>query len=454
MLLRTNNQRLGAAAGQLASRIGPAAAGLHAALSSPHFGASVVTKSQLSASESAAKKKDLEERLVSQDEKEAKEPEVITLDSDSEPHTPLPPPKQFTPKPPATFPKPKHAGSTDDSDVIEILDELVPVRKGMSKSCEKDTSTVTRLNSLEAELRLKAVYNGTFLADVKAKYDLRGEQIKRRIVEDQVRCDFYSEQNRQRSAQALEERIRNHLSLTDVALEEEVEVVEDEEELPEITDEMEKVIKRAESSSGETLVDAFNISITCRDIDTLKGLNWLNDEVINFYMQMICERSKNEDNRPNVYAFNTFFYPKLASSGYTSIRRWTRKVDVFSFDLILVPVHLGMHWCLAIIDFRKPGVYYYDSMGGDNRKCLDLLVDYVKKEHQDKKKTPYDVSPFEQVIMKDIPQQMNGSDCGMFACKFAEYLSRDVAITFNQEHMPYFRRRMIYEIVSKKLLSP
>lgn len=51
-----------------------------------------------------------------------------------------------------------------------------------------------------------------------------------------------------------------------------------------------------------------------------------------------------------------------------------------------------------------------------------------------------------------IPQQMNGSDCGMFACKFAEYLSRRARIIFDQEHMPYFRRRMVYEIINAKLL--
>jgi Ulp1 family protease len=27
---------------------------------------------------------------------------------------------------------------------------------------------------------------------------------------------------------------------------------------------------------------------------------------------------------------------------------------------------------------------------------------------------------------------MNGSDCGMFACKFAEYITRDAAISFTQ----------------------
>ena len=34
------------------------------------------------------------------------------------------------------------------------------------------------------------------------------------------------------------------------------------------------------------------MDITRKDIDTLKGLNWLNDEIINFYLQMIVERSK------------------------------------------------------------------------------------------------------------------------------------------------------------------
>ena len=63
-------------------------------------------------------------------------------------------------------------------------------------------------------------------------------------------------------------------------------------------------------------------------------------------------------------------------------------------------------------------------------------------------------SSFQAVIVKDIPQQMNGSDCGMFTCKFAEYLSRNANISFTQEDMPYFRKRMIYEIVQAKLMHP
>lgn len=70
-------------------------------------------------------------------------------------------------------------------------------------------------------------------------------------------------------------------------------------------------------------------------------------QVINFYMNLLVERSK-QPNLPSAYTFNTFFYPKLRSSGYSAVRRWTKKVDIFSVDFILVPVHLGVHWCLSV----------------------------------------------------------------------------------------------------------
>ena len=54
-----------------------------------------------------------------------------------------------------------------------------------------------------------------------------------------------------------------------------------------------------------------------------------------------------------------------------------------------------MHWCLAVVDFSVPGVYYYDSMGGNNRACLEALCEYLQKEHEDKKKAPYSTDDFQ-----------------------------------------------------------
>ncbi|KAI5636044.1 hypothetical protein NE865_11245 [Phthorimaea operculella] len=73
-------------------------------------------------------------------------------------------------------------------------------------------------------------------------------------------------------------------------------------------------------------------------------------------------------------------------------------------------------------------------------------------EHQDKKQAPIDDSGWTKECLKDIPQQMNGSDCGMFACTFAEFAARNAPFSFTQTHMPYLRRKAALEILTGKLL--
>ena len=52
----------------------------------------------------------------------------------------------------------------------------------------------------------------------------------------------------------------------------------------------------------------------------------------------------------------------------------------------------------------------------------------------------------------ETPQQRNGSDCGVFMTRTADYLSRDGKLNFSQTNMTYFRRRMVYEILNRTLL--
>ncbi|NXP56218.1 SENP1 protease, partial [Heliornis fulica] len=166
-----------------------------------------------------------------------------------------------------------------------------------------------------------------------------------------------------------------------------------EEEFPEITEEMEKEIKSVfrGGNQDEVLSEAFRLTITRKDIQTLNNLNWLNDEIINFYMNLLMERSK-EKGLPAVHAFNTFFFTKLKTAGYQAVKRWTKKVDIFSVDLLLVPIHLGVHWCLAVVDFRKRSITYYDSMGGINSEACRILLQYLKQESLDKKRKEFDAN--------------------------------------------------------------
>ena len=225
-------------------------------------------------------------------------------------------------------------------------------------------------------------------------------------------------------------------------------------EFPELTKEMLAKVKSVFSSGNgrEIFVQGFNAEITRSDLATLRDATWLNDEVVNFYFNLLKDRNEKVKEYPKVHVFNTFFYPKIVKAGHASVKRWTRKVDIFAMDLILIPVHLGMHWCLATVDLKNKQIAYYDSLKGNNTQCLEAIKTYLQNESLDKKKTKFDFTGWTDVMPKDIPEQLNGCDCGVFMCKYAEYKSRSAKFTFTQANMPYFRKRMVYEIVTKQLL--
>lgn len=90
-------------------------------------------------------------------------------------------------------------------------------------------------------------------------------------------------------------------------------------------------------------------------------------------------------------------------------------------------------------------------MGNTNPKVLDAIENYLKEESLSKLKKPFDIVPFKKQNVENIPRQDNGNDCGVFSCIFAEVISRNKQINFTQENIPYFRDRMIVEILEGKL---
>lgn len=204
----------------------------------------------------------------------------------------------------------------------------------------------------------------------------------------------------------------------------------------------------------QVLVSAFRIDIKRADLYTLADGQWLNDEIINFYMNLIVARSGERKGLPRVYAFSTFFVPKLIAAGYGGVSRWTRKVDLFSYDVLLVPLHITAHWCLVVVDFRERRIAYYDSLGPPFKtpRCLRLMRLYLEAESRQRRDRGLDWRGWTTRVA-DVPLQQNGNDCGVFVCQYAECLTRDAPISFGQEHIPYFRRRVAYEILHKTILS-
>lgn len=185
------------------------------------------------------------------------------------------------------------------------------------------------------------------------------------------------------------------------------------------------------------------------DDDTYSHL-YLNDEVINKYMDLINERSPD-----TVYAFNTFFFLALSAKGYSSVSRWTKKIDIFSKQKLFIPVHIDeeSHWCLVCVNFKEKSIKYYDSLGGRNFKCLKFILYYLVFEHVDKKKEEFRPDGWLLVNEKKCPQQTNVWDCGVFICMFAEHLSRNVPLNFTQDDMEDLRKQLYSELQANKLIN-
>lgn len=330
-------------------------------------------------------------------------------------------------------------------EVIDLVKQEATAKRDHKLALRETT------NSLREKLSLKSVTKEDFILQRKQRYNEIRANLNKSVEEMESMAVLLSNRNRLTREAAWKEQVTQSMKLCAEILDEK----EDAEEpsLPELTTSMMEEVKRAliPRPPNEVLVEAFGLRITRKDINTLADLNWLNDEVINFYMNLLITRSEKEG-FPKVYAMNTFFYPKLLSNGHSSLKRWTRKVDIFSKDLLVVPVHLSMHWCMSIVDFRDKSIRYYNSMGSGNPRCLAALRQYLEDESMDKRKKPYDTSDWKLISEKDIPQQHNGSDCGVFSCTFAEHICANKKLNFSQDNMPYFRNKMVYEIINAKLL--
>ncbi|XXG79246.1 hypothetical protein AAC387_Pa09g0359 [Persea americana] len=212
------------------------------------------------------------------------------------------------------------------------------------------------------------------------------------------------------------------------------------------------------SNRQEVLVvhDSLNIEITREVLQCLRPGGWLNDEVINLYLELLKEREKRSPQKfLKCHFFNTFFYKKLINErkdyDYKAVRRWTAQKKIgyslIDCDKIFVPIHKDIHWCLAVVNIKDEKFQYLDSLGGMDSQALKVLARYFADEVKDKSDRAVNLSSWKQEFVDGLPQQRCGWDCGMFMIKYADFYSRGLTLCFNQEHMPYFRKRTAKEIL-------
>ncbi|XP_061540715.1 sentrin-specific protease 5-like isoform X1 [Phycodurus eques] len=188
-------------------------------------------------------------------------------------------------------------------------------------------------------------------------------------------------------------------------------------------------------------------TLSLEDLATLEEQNWINDQIINTYGDLIMEAAQH-----NVHFFNSFFHKQLDAKGYEGVKRWTKKVDLFSKWLLLIPIHLEIHWSLVTVNMATKTINYFDSQGIVFRHTADNIMKYLQSEAQEKKQTNF-LKGWKIAINKGIPQQKNDSDCGVFVLEYCRCLSVKKPLLFSQDDMPRIRKRIYKELCDRQLNS-
>ncbi|XP_053315408.1 sentrin-specific protease 5 [Spea bombifrons] len=183
------------------------------------------------------------------------------------------------------------------------------------------------------------------------------------------------------------------------------------------------------------------------DLATLDGQNWLNDQVINMYGELIMDAVPDK-----VHFLNSFFHRQLVTKGYNGVKRWTKKVDVFKKTLLLIPIHLEVHWSLITVNIPNKLISFYDSQGIHFKFCVENIRKYLLTEAKEKNHPEF-LSGWQTAVTKCIPQQKNDSDCGVFVLQYCKCLALEQPFQFSQEDMPRVRKRIYKELCECRLMD-
>lgn len=232
--------------------------------------------------------------------------------------------------------------------------------------------------------------------------------------------------------------------------------------------EVDSILSR-EHKLERLVIDKFNIDYTYSKIQCLRLNTWINDECINFYMQLLQQRDamlclSGKKDKPSLF-MNCFFMAKLLENKiyrYDLVKKWTidkkqraagrQQCTIVDMENVFVPINIhNRHWALLVIGIQCKHIQFYDSMYSAS-KCtyyLDTAKQWLSDEYSDKvpNATRETAARYAESFRRSYgngPQQDNGNDCGVYTIMTADYLSDNLPLVFSDKDMPTFRCRIVH----------
>lgn len=196
----------------------------------------------------------------------------------------------------------------------------------------------------------------------------------------------------------------------------------------------------SDSLLSDTLCFLEGDVLTMDDYKCLEHETKLNDALVQFFIRFYWHQLT-EELKEKVFSFLSFFFSNLTSGGYNTVRKWTKNVDLFSQQLVVVPVNMDDHWLLALVinldsieapkHGVRPGILILDSIGGTNVNVVKTVRQYLKYEWETKnvgRKCPdFSERTLKSSVVK-VPQQTNAYNCGQFLINYTQKIFESVPV--------------------------
>lgn len=194
-----------------------------------------------------------------------------------------------------------------------------------------------------------------------------------------------------------------------------------------------------------------NVKITTKDFQRYANGQELNDTIIDFHNQLICERAEmNPETMPSVYAFSALFWTNISNHTFDKyIARWTKNVTLANYDILLFPVNRNKYWSLVVVHQRLHLIEYFDPLKFEDDGVTDVIRRYLISEHCHSTGGNHAYSHWQVSVFDKFHRQNNAIDCGVYICAFAKY--RTNGFTLRPMDISDFRTKMTYELLHAEM---
>ena len=209
---------------------------------------------------------------------------------------------------------------------------------------------------------------------------------------------------------------------------------------------------------------AHDIQGATKDLSSLDSPNWVKDEIIDLYFELIMKTEK------EFFAFPLHFFTLLKKEGYESVKTWYEEKNLFSYKKLFFPIYDNNHYYLMVYENAHQKIESYDPYDfisysiklqtlkmKENQSYHEASLSYLVNNYlKPKFEAVYEgmLLQFKSVVHTppEIPKQANDSDCGVFLLQFAKHIVLKKKLDFKSEHVESFRQEMKIELSLKKLI--